>query len=69
MKLNYVTSPGSSNDFAALIQVSCVVVKTINILRIYQFSMSATISKCEVCGQEFGTPSELDEHKRAKHQG
>jgi hypothetical protein len=31
--------------------------------------MSATISRCEVCAQEFGTPGELDEHKRAKHQG
>ena len=31
--------------------------------------MSATISKCEARGQEFGTPGELDEHKRAKHQG
>ena len=45
------------------------IVKTINILEIYQVLMSATISKCEVCGQEFGTPGELDEHKRAKHQG
>ena len=45
------------------------IVKTINILNIYQVLMSATISKCEVCGQEFGTPGELDEHKRAKHQG
>jgi hypothetical protein len=43
--------------------------KTINILNIYQVLMSATISKCEVCGLEFGTPGELDEHKRAKHQG
>jgi hypothetical protein len=42
--------------------------KTINILNIYQVLMSATISKCEVCGLEFGTPGELDEHKRAKHQ-
>jgi hypothetical protein len=42
--------------------------KTINILNIYQVLMSATISKCEVCGPEFGTPGELDEHKRAKHQ-
>jgi hypothetical protein len=31
--------------------------------------MSATISKCEVCAQEFSTPGELDEHKRFKHQG
>jgi hypothetical protein len=31
--------------------------------------MSATISKCDICGLEFGTPGELDEHKRAKHQG
>ena len=44
------------------------VVKTINILKIYQVLMSATISKCELCGQEFGTPGELDEHKRTKHQ-
>ena len=51
-----------------LSKVKCVV-KTINILEIYQVLMSATISKCEVCGQEFGTPGELDEHKRAKHQG
>jgi hypothetical protein len=43
--------------------------KTINILNIYQVLMSATISECEVCGLEFGTPGELDEHKRAKHQG
>ncbi len=43
--------------------------KTINILNIYQVLMSATISKCEVCGLEFGTPGELDEHKSAKHQG
>jgi hypothetical protein len=43
--------------------------KIINILNIYQVLMSATISKCEVCGLEFGTPGELDEHKRAKHQG
>jgi hypothetical protein len=42
--------------------------KTINILNIYQVLMSATISKCEVCGLEFGTPGELDEHKRTKHQ-
>ena len=28
--------------------------KTINILNIYQVLMSATISKCEVCGLEFG---------------
>ena len=45
------------------------IVKTINILGIYQVLMSTTISKCELCGQEFGTPGELDEHKRAKHQG
>ena len=45
------------------------IVKTINILEFYQVLMSETISKCEVCGQEFGTPGELDEHKRAKHQG
>ena len=43
------------------------IVKTINILEIYQVLMSATISKCEVCGHEFGTPGELDEHKRTKH--
>ena len=29
------------------------IVKTINILNIYQVLTSATISKCEVCGQEF----------------
>jgi hypothetical protein len=45
------------------------VVKTINMLNIHQVFMSATISKCDVCGLEFGTPGELDEHKRAKHQG
>ena len=45
------------------------VVKTINMLNIHQVFMSATISKCDMCGLEIGTPGELDEHKRDKHQG
>ena len=66
---NESKNPISDTDSPSRNQSLFCVVKTINILNIYQVLMSATISKCEVCGLEFGTPGKLDEHKRAKHQG